>query len=992
MLFFTSAKVNAQPNLDSLWNVWSNPLENDSNRLNAINEFAWQGYLFSKPDSAFHFAQLQYEHAKSIGDRQYMAHALRTQGMAMTIRNRNDEAITYLNRSLELYTEQGLDKGKACIYNAFGNIYRDKAQYDLALDYFKRSQALFTKLDDRTGIADTYENLGNFYYDQGDWEKALDHFSRALMLYEESGNKRGRASILGALGSLHEYQHDLDKAAEYYAQSIEIYSKLGDRLGLASILNRMGSVNTGKGDYESAYEYYKQSLALHQEMDVESGIAYCYNSMGLISECRGDFEGALEYTRKGLKIGKEINFISLQAGSLGRIGSIHFSQGDYNTAIMYSNQALEMAMEYGIVEHIMNASEILYQSYKAQGKYDLALEMHELYTGMQDSILSEENQRAIIRQEYKFAYQKEALADSIASVEREYMIQMEHQAEMRRESMARNIYLGIGVLILLVAGGLMSRNRFIRKANARLEKEKDRAEKSEQVKQQFLANMSHEIRTPMNAVLGMTNLALDTELDEKQKSYLQAIKKSSLNLLVIINDILDLSKLEAGKMDIEKIPFRLSEIVKQVYDTLRFKAEEKGLVFETEFAEQVPDVLIGDPLRLNQVLLNLVGNAIKFTDNGRVGISVSVSEGTLSRIVFKVSDTGVGIPPSKLDKLFISFQQMDISTSRKFGGTGLGLAISKSLVEMQHGRIEAKSEPGKGSEFCFSIPYPVATEKQAVQLDEIQEIDIKALCGIRILLAEDNEYNRIVINDTLLNMVKNISIDHAENGQIAVDKLKSSEYDLVLMDANMPVMDGIEATRTIRNDFDEPKKNIPIIALSANVMSEDIRNFIKSGMNTYLPKPFTRLELINTLAKYYYNEEAVKEASNTPEELHVDPETIKAPSYNGKVTNLDFLSKFCSGDTERMKKYIDMYLEATPENLKKISQAMKKKDFQTLKTLVHTIKPHFQYMGMIRTKERAEDIEGLLSEKNNGGLLKELINLLGEDCNHSLVELAEFKA
>jgi len=271
-------------------------------------------------------------------------------------------------------------------------------------------------------------------------------------------------------------------------------------------------------------------------------------------------------------------------------------------------------------------------------------------------------------------------------------------------------------LVLLLAGGLYSRVQYIRKSNARLEVEKEnaefeknRAERSEHFKSQFLANMSHEIRTPMNAVLGMTELTLDTELNEKQEKYLSAVKKSSENLLVIINDILDLSKLEAGKMELEQIPFKISEQIEQVHDTLRFKAEEKGLVFESKIDKDVPEVVVGDPSRLNQVLINLCGNAIKFTEKGRVSLSVGVSPGSDGKLIFKVKDTGIGIPKDKVGTLFSAFQQVEAGTSRKYGGTGLGLSISQTLVELQGGKIKIKSEEGKGSEFSFSIPYTKAS-------------------------------------------------------------------------------------------------------------------------------------------------------------------------------------------------------------------------------------------------------------------------------------------
>jgi len=355
----------------------------------------------------------------------------------------------------------------------------------------------------------------------------------------------------------------------------------------------------------------------------------------------------------------------------------------------------------------------------------------------------------------------------------------------------------------------------------------------------------------MNAVLRMTSLTLDTKLNAKQNKYLSAVKKSSENLLVIINDILDLSKIEAGKMELEKIPFRLSEQIQQVHDTLRFKAEEKGILFETKIADDVPDVLIGDPSRLNQILINLSGNSIKFTGKGKVRINVEKVPETETSMKFRVSDTGIGIPKDKLEELFAEFQQVDASTSRKYGGTGLGLSISKTLVEMQNGKIEVSSEEGKGSEFSFTIEYDKASDKDIVTLQASENMDASELKGVRLLIAEDNEFNQIVINDTLEQLVEDVSIDLVYNGQEAINMLKKNDYDMVLMDINMPEMDGHEATKYIRANMNGNKQQIPIIALTASVLNTDIHMCLESGMNDYIPKPFTREELLGTMSKFY---------------------------------------------------------------------------------------------------------------------------------------------
>jgi len=383
------------------------------------------------------------------------------------------------------------------------------------------------------------------------------------------------------------------------------------------------------------------------------------------------------------------------------------------------------------------------------------------------------------------------------------------------------------------------------------EMQKERAEQSEKFKQQFLANMSHEIRTPMNSVIGLTNLLTRTNLDEQQRKYLNVIKKSSENLLVIINDILDLSKIEAGKMDFEKIPFSVKEALDTVYHTLLFKAEDKKLFFKIEIDPNVPEYVVGDPTRLNQILINLSGNAIKFTESGGVTIHASetVRNGNISMIEFAVTDTGIGISEEAAGKIFESFSQASSDTTRKFGGTGLGLTISRQLIELQGGKIQVKSELGKGTTFSFRLPYPVSDEASTTtSSSSSDDIDPKTLTGIRILLVEDNPFNQMVATDTLNELISDLTIDIAENGKIAVDMASKSDYDIILMDIQMPEMDGFEATRNIRN-LPPPKNAMKIMAMTANVTQEEIAKCFDAGMNAYISKPFEAQKLINKLGR-----------------------------------------------------------------------------------------------------------------------------------------------
>jgi signal transduction histidine kinase len=374
-----------------------------------------------------------------------------------------------------------------------------------------------------------------------------------------------------------------------------------------------------------------------------------------------------------------------------------------------------------------------------------------------------------------------------------------------------------------------------------------RAEHSEQIKQQFLANMSHEIRTPMNAIMGMGNeLHRKAHLPE-QVHVIDAITSSSKNLLVIVNDILDLSKIEAGSMRLEKVPMDPRAVLHNVMEVLRYRAEESGLILEVDIAPDVPALVLGDPTRLNQILLNLVGNATKFTESGRVSVSVHVKEQLkdATMLQFSITDTGIGIAPERLPYVFDEFTQAETDHTRIYGGTGLGLTICKRLVEMQGGTISATSALGQGSSFSFIIPYAL-TSPLAEEIVYGREISRpNDLHDLRILLAEDNKMNVMVAKQELKYAIPGARIDVAANGKLAVEMVGLNDYDLVLMDVRMPVMDGFTATRAIRA-LGGDKSRIPIVAMTANVLGQG-SECTAAGMNAYVPKPIQSEVLVARL-------------------------------------------------------------------------------------------------------------------------------------------------
>jgi PAS domain S-box-containing protein len=385
-----------------------------------------------------------------------------------------------------------------------------------------------------------------------------------------------------------------------------------------------------------------------------------------------------------------------------------------------------------------------------------------------------------------------------------------------------------------------------------LRHEKARAESAEiskKIGERFLANMSHEIRTPMNAILGFTDILENTPLSPEQREYLDAIKISGDNLLVIINDILDFSRMRSGKMPIEKKEFTLSKIITTSAELMQPKAKEKGLTLYTKIGNGVPDNLIGDPTRLMQVLLNLTANAIKFTEKGKVSITINKLEevNNIVQLQIQVKDTGIGIPEDQLESIFDAFTQVNNETARVYGGTGLGLAIVKQLADIQGGSVSVTSEPGEGSCFNFTIGYQIKKGQTKQAENNADEEATVILKDLRVLVAEDNIMNQVLAKKVLSDW--GWEVDIADDGERAIELLKQKNFDVVLMDIQLPKMDGYQATHYIRSNLSLPKKAIPIIAMTACAMEGEEEKCLKAGMNGYVSKPFNTKTLYTNISK-----------------------------------------------------------------------------------------------------------------------------------------------
>jgi len=505
-----------------------------------------------------------------------------------------------------------------------------------------------------------------------------------------------------------------------------------------------------------------------------------------------------------------------------------------------------------------------------------------------------------------------------------------------------------GEVDIVIGYGLNITDRI--KIEKELQQAKKETEEAAKAKETFLVNMSHEIRTPMNGIMGITDLLSKTELTSRQKEYAHLIKESANNLLVIINDVLDFEKMMAGKLELESIPFNIAQKLKYAVETFRYKAEEKDLYIQ--FNNHLSDNLLveGDPFRLNQIVLNLIGNAIKFTEEGGITVSISIVEtkADTAYIQIIISDTGIGIDKKQIENIFNPYAQAKADISRKYGGTGLGLSICKNLIELQKGTIVVNSQENKGSDFVVTIPFILS---KLTSLKEEKKVNHISMKGKKILIAEDVEINQYVVRNILELWGCDVTI--VENGKKAVEAVKKDDYDMILMDIQMPEMNGFEATEAIRK-LDKQKGSIPIIAVTANSLKGINARYNNCGMTDYLIKPYNEENLFTVMDKI------INKTSNSASQNQNTESVTKK-----KISVAENLAIMSGGNELYAKKLAEIFVRTSPEILTLMKEAMLNKDWETLGKQAHKFISSIGALGIEEGTTLVRKIEDNAKQKIN---------------------------
>jgi len=829
-----------------------------------------------------------------------------------------ESALEHASRALTIFQNINDKNGEIEAYIILGDLELRIGNDPLARSYFNRGFTIGVEMDSLAIMVSTKLLLGKTYINGTNQSTGLMYLQEASDMAEKAQNHVLRTKCSSALGAWYNHFSAYNTAIGYLELALESAMQSGEEELIASVMHALGNTYLKSNQHDLAYSSFEKSLRKNEVLgNKDKQAILCYE-----------------------------------------LGVLKLELGQQDEALIFFRNSLTLATDIGLKEYITKGYQVLSEVYEQNHDYENAYRFVKLVNAIKGvSEISEletqiQNQR-ILRENQTFK-QREDLRDE--------------QDERKRERFT--LLLVIVILLCISLAYLFFVNQQKQKVNNELEQARIRAEDSEKEKEKFLTYTSHEIRTPLNAVVGVAQLLEQTPLNPKQEEYINTLKGSANNILHIVNDVLDLSKIESGSIELESTELPLKQLISNIFNTLLFKLHNKDVRLINDFDPKTPLNLRGDSVRLNQILLNLTDNAVKFTRSGEIRLKVELlgETDTDATIKFEVADTGKGIRQSSLKQIFKRYEQETIHTTRNYGGTGLGLPITKQLVELMGGEIAVESTYGKGTVFSFELIF----NKSMLQEETNKTTQIADIC---ILYVDDNQLNRELFFDLVNDANTGVIVELAEDAKSALKFLESNKYDIILLDIQMPRINGYELAGLIRDKLGISKEETPIFALTAYTPEDMDERCKNAGMNGFLSKPIN-LEEINTLLQ--------KEVTINPKET-----TNVIEKWEKNHVNLNGLRQLVKDNKDKIKKYIKISLVSLPADLEKIKSYLDHEDWSLLSQTAHKMKSNASYMGMDVVLNILNRVEKLDSQNCSYEEIAPLINNLDEESLLALDELEE---
>lgn len=756
--------------------------------------------------------------------------------------------------------EKGYTKGIASAWFLKSSAQQQFGNYDSAIDLAFKALAIFIELNDDNGKARVYNDLGIDYDFKASYAKSIRYYLKALEIFEKKDDARGISNALNNIGLVYQNQEKYLEAREYHLRAL-IIAKENELDGAAiNATNSLGSVFMALEEYDSALFFHQQVLEADLKSGNKSYISYSYNNIGEVHLRMKEYDTAILYFEKSKKLKKELGNRRALANTLMNLGDAYIEIKNYDEAKRCLNKALVITTEIDLPEKRQEIFELLHRLSFEKGNYKQSLVYFKEVARIRQAINHDRKMAEISRLEKNY------------EVEKAQRITTEAESEARRTKQLAVIYGSIALVLFILLGSLWVvyrqkqktttillnyqkeleyKNQELEDKNKLVLAQKKEVESALAARSRFLSFMSHEIRTPLNGITGLVELLQAMPMMPEQKEYMEALKLSSDNLLLLLNNILDLSRLEVGKIELEKRGINIPKYVTDQVTLFKASAMLKGVDLSFEIDEKIPSKLEGDGYRISQILTNLINNAIKFTRGGWVKIECKLveSKSDMHTIRFAVVDNGIGISKEKLKTIVEPFSQAEAHTTRKYGGTGLGLAIVQLLLDAMGSTLEIESEPKKGSTFFFTLDLP--NYETPILLEEGDVVDTsktKEVVSKRVLVVEDNATNVLVLTKVLSNW--KIQYDVANNGFKAIELANSTKYDIILMDLHLPKITGYETAQRIKTSSNINSKT-PILAVTAADESEIEQNPHKQYLDGVMFKPVQTQILLDNLNKFF---------------------------------------------------------------------------------------------------------------------------------------------